>query len=121
MRFTTPAVVMLALAAAPAGAAAAPATAASDRADQQTTLLISRARDGGLPNGPSTNAVISRDRRWARLIAYHSDASNLVRNDTNGATDVFAVRRAGRVTNLGTRWRGRKRRLISHARGGGPA
>src|SRR5215213_7269246 len=102
-------------------ALAAPAAEASDRASQQATLLVSRARDGGLPNGPSTNAVISRDRRWARLIAFQSDASNLTRNDSNGFTDVFAVRRAGRVTNLGTKWRPGKTRLISHARGGGPA
>jgi hypothetical protein len=100
---------------------AAPAADASDRASQQTTLLVSRARDGGLPNGQSTNAVISRDRRWARLIAYQSDASNLVKNDTDGFTDVFAVRRTGNVTNLGSKWRPGKTRLISHARGGGPA
>jgi hypothetical protein len=99
----------------------APAGAASTRASQQTTLLVSRARDGGLPNGPSTNAVISSDRRWARLIAFQSDASNLTRNDTNGFTDVFAVRRAGHVTNVGTKWRPGRTRLVSHARGGGPA
>src|SRR3954453_20805146 len=115
MWITTPAAVTAAL------LLAAPAGAASDRASQQTTLLISRARDGGLPNGQSTNAVISRDRRWARLIAYQSDASNLTKGDTNGFTDVFAVRRAGRVTNLGTRWLRGKTRLVSHARGGGPA
>jgi hypothetical protein len=100
---------------------ATPAGGASIRASQQTTLLVSRARGGGLPNGPSTNAVISPDRRWARLIAYQSDASNLVKDDTNGFTDVFAVRRAGHVTNRGTIWRPGKTRLISHARGGGPA
>src|SRR3954470_11478384 len=117
MRFTTPAAVAVAAAL----LLAATAQAASDRAGQQTTLLVSRAAGGGLPNGPSSNPVISRDRRWARLIAYQSDASNLVKGDTNGFTDVFAVRRAGRVTNLGTRWRRGKTRLISHARGGGPA
>jgi hypothetical protein len=120
MWITTPAVVMAALAAS-AAVPAAVATAAGDRASQQTTLLVSRARDGGLPNGPSSNGVISRDRRWARLIAYQSAASNLVKGDTNGLTDVFAVRRAGRVTNLGTTWRRGTTRLISHARGGGPA
>src|SRR3954470_13171145 len=117
MRFTTPAAVAVAAAL----LLAATAQAASDRAGQQTTLLVSRAAGGGLPNGPSSNGVISRDRRWARLIAYQSDASNLVKGDTNGSTDVFAVRRAGRVTNLGTRWLRGKTRLVSHARGGGPA
>jgi hypothetical protein len=102
-------------------ALAPPAQAVSDRASQQTTVLVSRARDGGLPNGASTNAVISRDRRWARLIAFQSDASNLVKGDTNGFTDVFAVRRAGRITNRGTKWRRGRTRLMSHARGGGPA
>jgi len=47
--------------------------------------LISRAADGGTPNGPSTNAVISGDRRYARIIAFESEASDLVRGDTNGA------------------------------------
>jgi hypothetical protein len=111
----------LALAAASAAVLAPPAGGASDRASQQTTVLISRARDGGLPNGPSTNAVISTDRRWARLIAYQSAASNLVNGDTNGTTDVFAVRRAGHFANRGGKWRRGKTRLISHARGGGPA
>src|SRR4051812_45142193 len=105
-----------------AALALAPAAGgASDRASQQTTLLISRARDGGLPNGQSTNPVISRDRRWARLIAYQSDASNLTKGDTNGFTDVLAVKRAGHVTNRGTIWRRGRTRLISHARAGGPA
>lgn len=99
----------------------APAPAQSDRAEVQSTVLISRARGGGLPNGPSSNAVISGDRRWARVIAYQSDASNLVARDTNGATDVFLVRRAGRFGNLGTVWSRGRTSLVSHARGGGAA
>ena len=94
------------------------ASGQSDRAEVQTTVLISRARDGGLPNGPSTNAVISNDRRWARVIAYQSDASNLVAGDRNGLTDVFVVRRAGRFGNLGTTWSRGGTRLVSRARGG---
>jgi hypothetical protein len=98
-----------------------PATGQSDRAEVQSTVLISRARGGGAPNGPSTNAVISNDRRWARVIAYQSDASNMVAGDTNGVTDVFWVRRAGRFGNLGTVWLRGATRIASRPRGGRPA
>src|SRR3954451_9369638 len=108
------------LALAIAGALIAPAAAAAADRDQ-TTLLISRALDGGLPNGQSTNAVISNDRRYARVIAFESDASNLVARDTNGLRDVFAVRRSGRVNNKGTAWRIGRNVLISRAANGGPA
>src|SRR5215218_9477020 len=102
------------LALAIAGALLAPAAAsAGDRA--QTTLLIWRALDGGMPNGQSTNAVISNDRRYARVIAFESDASNLVAGDTNGQRDVFAVRRAGSINNKGTGWRIGRNVLISRA------
>ena len=37
--------------------------------------------------------MISGDKRYARVIAYESDASDLVAGDTNGQRDVFAVRR----------------------------
>jgi hypothetical protein len=54
---------------------------------------------GGRPaNGPSGAADLSGDNRKTRLAAFHSDASNLVRRDTNGLTDVF----------VWTRPRGRK-------------
>src|SRR4051812_48787154 len=86
-------------------AAAAPAAQAeSARESAQNTILISRASDGGLPNGPSTNAVISNDRRWARAIAFQSEASNLVAGDANGVSDVFVVRRDGVFGNDGTQW-----------------
>jgi hypothetical protein len=98
---------------------AAPALA--DRADLQHTLLISRAVDGGLPNGPSSNAVISNDRRWARIIAFQSTASNLVSGDVNGHMDVFVVRRAGSFGNDGARWVPGPTRLVSRGRGGQPA
>ena len=61
---------------------------------RQTTELISRAADGGTPNGPSTNAVISGDRRYARVIAFESDASDLVRGDTNGVRRTCSRSRA---------------------------
>jgi hypothetical protein len=99
--------------------AATPATSAQER--EQETQLISRSVGGGVPNGPSTNGVISNDRRWARVIAFQSDASDIVRGDNNGQTDVFAALRQGPVSNNGARWRARKTILISRGRGGSPA
>ena len=89
-----------------AAMAAAPAAAAQDRDQLQSTQLISRSLDGGMPNGPSTNAVISSDRRYARVIAFESEATNLVAGDTNGVKDVFAIKRAGAIGNEGAAWRG---------------
>jgi len=48
--------------------------------------LVSRARDGGLANGASTDADISGD---GRQVVFLSEASNLVENDTNGRRDAF--------------------------------
>jgi hypothetical protein len=68
------------------------------------TYLISRAAGGGIPNGPSTNSVISNDKRFARAIAFESEASNLVGRDTNGLKDVFVVRRNYKIDNNGSSW-----------------
>jgi hypothetical protein len=97
-------------------AAAAPA-GAQDRADLQSTDLISRSLSGGIPNGPSTNAVISGDRRYSRLIAFESEASDLVDGDTNGVKDVFVVVRGGRYSNAGEEWQAGSTRLVSRGRG----
>ena len=94
------------------------AAAAKSRAELQHTLLISRSVDGGTPNGPSTNAVISQDRRWSRYIAFESEASNLVKGDTNGFKDVFVVRRAGSFRNNGSKWLRGKTTLISRSPSG---
>jgi hypothetical protein len=89
---------------------------------EQTTQLISRSTDGDIPNGPSTNGVISNDRRWARLIAFESDASDIVKGDTNRLKDVFAVKRAGSFGNKGTPWaRPNSSILVSRGKGGKPA
>jgi hypothetical protein len=101
------------------GAGASDATVTAARV--QNTKLISRSVSGGVPNGPSTNGVISNDKRRARVIAFQSDASDLVGSDTNRTTDVFAVKRAGHINNRGTRWRPGKTILISRGRGGRPA
>ena len=92
-----------------------------DAGRQQSTELISRSLGGGLPNGPSTNAVISGDRRYARIIAFESTASNLVRGDTNGQKDLFAVKRTGSINNRGTNWNGGGTIRVSRTRSGGQA
>jgi hypothetical protein len=109
-----------ALAAAGALVFADAAPAATGRGRRQATYPISRALGGGLPNGPSTHAVISGDRRYARVIAFESDASNLVAGDTNGVGDVFAIRRRGRIDNRGGRWTGGPIILVSRGLGGAP-
>jgi hypothetical protein len=77
--------------------------------------------DGGVPNGPSTNAVISNDKRFARAIAFESEASDLVPNDTNGVKDVFVVKRGGSIDNVGSRWQIGRTVLVSRTASGQPA
>jgi hypothetical protein len=86
-----------------------------------TTTLLSRALDGGTPNGASTNAVISGDLRYARLVAFESEASDLVQGDANGVKDVFAIRRAGSFRNDGSAWKPGGTQLVSKGTGGQPA
>jgi hypothetical protein len=86
-----------------------------------TTFLISRGIGGSQPNGPSTNPVISNDKRYARAVAFQSDASNLVRGDNNRATDVFVVKRTGHIGNEGAPWTIGATVLISRTGGHGPA
>lgn len=90
-------------------------------ASARTTFLLSRAKNGGIPNGESRNPSISRDQRIARVAAYESDASNIVRGDVNGETDIFMVRRARGWGINGTPWRIGRTTLISRGRGGKPA
>jgi hypothetical protein len=100
-----------------AGVAGGPGETPSVR----TTFLLSSA-NGGLPNGPSSNASVSHDQRIARYIAYESDASNIVQGDTNGYTDIFLVRRAQPYGgDNGTPWRPADTQLISRGLGGAPA
>jgi TolB protein len=112
----------IALLAATAGAVAQPALARqSERAELQSTHLISRSVTGGIPDGESSHAVISGDRRDARAIAFQSDATDLVQGDTNGVTDVFVVRRDGVFGNNGDQWFGGKNTLVSRPKRGGKA
>lgn len=98
------------------------AVAAADAgASARTTFLLSRSYNGGTPNGESRNPSISRDQRIARVAAYESDASNIVRGDVNGFTDVFMVKRARPWRWNGTPWHIGKTTLISKGMGGKPA
>jgi hypothetical protein len=98
----------------------APATAFGQADSNRTTFLLSRASDGGLPNGVSRNPSVSHDQRIARVIAFESDATNLVTNDTNGLTDVFVVNRGGSWGHNGTPWTAGATELVSHGLGGQP-
>ena len=118
LRFLAPAVAALA---ASAGFLSPSASGETARESAQSTILISRALGGGLPNGPSSHAVISNDRRWARAIAFQSEASNLVAGDVNGASDVFVVRRDGIFGNDGAQWFAGPTTLVSRGLGGAPA
>jgi len=51
-----------------------------------TTLLVSVSTNGGSANGASRSSVMTPDGRY---VAFVSEASNLVPNDTNGIPDVF--------------------------------
>jgi hypothetical protein len=88
---------------------------------RQSTDLISQAIGGGPANGPSSHAVISGDRRFARVIAFQSQASDLVPGDSNGQEDVFAVFRMGQIDNIGNEWHPGPTRLISRTPTGAPA
>ena len=89
------------------------------------TFLLSRGLGGASPNGPSTHPVISNDKRYARAVAFQSEASNLVRGDTNGVSDVFVVKRTGKIDNEGVPWQIGRTVLISRtggrARANGPS
>ncbi len=62
------------------------------------TDLISLATDGNLSNGFSEFPTLSAD---GRVVVYHSDATNLVADDTNGMRDVFSYDRStGTTTRL---------------------
>jgi hypothetical protein len=103
-------------------ALALPAAAdAHFRDDIAKTLLVSRAADGGMPNGPSRNPDVSQDQRLATVVTFESDASNLVGGDTNGVTDVFAVHRQAPFASNGTEWHIGTTELVSAGMGGQPA
>ncbi len=60
-----------------------------------TVERVSVATGGGQADGPSSVRRLSEDGRY---VVFTSDATNLVSNDTNGATDVFMYDRVTRST-----------------------
>ncbi len=52
-----------------------------------TTTRLARPSGGGMPNGPTYTAHISAD---GAVVAFASDASDLVAGDTNARRDIFA-------------------------------
>lgn len=52
------------------------------------TIRVSVDKDGRIGNGQSSNPSISAD---GRLIAFHSSATNLIDDDTNGVQDIFVA------------------------------
>jgi Tol biopolymer transport system component len=61
-----------------------------------TTELVSLSTAGLAANGSSGQPAISADGRY---VAFSSNASNLVANDTNGMEDVFVRDRVARMTD----------------------
>ncbi len=76
--------------------AAAPAPAAPLPAPPGRTSLLSKARNGGFPDGGSLEPSMSSSGRY---VAFTSIASNLVGNDEPGSVEVFVLdRRSGKIT-----------------------
>lgn len=63
-------------------------------------IPISIGPGGEAANGSSGGAAVSGDNRKTRLAAFHSEASNLVRGDSNKATDVFVWHRPRRRSQI---------------------
>jgi hypothetical protein len=106
------------------GALADAAAAADDpglMASDRTSFLLSRSAAGGIPDAPSRHPAVSHDQRFARLMAYESDATDIVGGDTNGATDIFVVHRDAPYRDHGTPWRIGPTELVSKGMGGAPA
>ncbi len=68
-------------------------------------LLISATPGGEIPNGDSSQGVISRDARIGRYVAYTSKATDITGTPTGGVSNVFLAGRAAGYGRNGTQWR----------------
>jgi MYXO-CTERM domain-containing protein len=81
--------------------------------------LVSVSINGGAGNGPSSGAAVNQD---GSFVTFFSDATNLVRGDTNDARDVFLRDRDGATTErVSVSSAGEEGDRPSHAQGGAPA
>ncbi len=98
---------------------AAPAHAAAEFPGQDL-LLVSRNAAGAPADGPSGNAVISQDKRFGRVVAFESTATNLV-GGGGGWSNVYVARRAAGYGENGTPWQFGSITLASAGMNGQPA
>lgn len=99
--------------------AALPAAAAADFPNEGAQLL-SRSQSGGVPNGPSRNPAISQDKRFGRLAAFESDATDIVPG-AGPTTNIYVVQRQEPFADNGTPWSPGQTVLASVGLGGAPA
>jgi hypothetical protein len=97
------------------------AAVATSAPSVRTTTPLVRTFDDSTPNGASRNPAVSGDGRVARVMAYESDASNIVRGDTNGTTDIFLVYRGPGWGANGSPWQMERTELASRGLDGRPA
>lgn len=98
-------------------ALAAPAAADAARFPPSTTLL-SRSSAGGIPNGPSCCASVSRDERIARVIAFESQAGDIAPGTRRGTANIFVVGRLRPWTTTGSPWLAGPAYLVTRGVGG---
>lgn len=86
----------------------------------QDLLLLSRAAAGAPADRVARNPVISQDKRYARLVAFESAATNLAPG-AGAFTNVYAVERAPGYGEDGTPWQFGRIALASAGMRGQPA
>jgi len=101
-------------------AVAAQAQAQTAEFPGQDLLLLSRNAAGVPANAPAGNAVISQDKRFGRVAAFESTATNLVAG-AGGGSNVYVARRAAGYGENGTPWQFNTITLASAGRNGQPA
>src|SRR4051812_9859488 len=68
------------------------------------TVLVSRTARDMHPNGASRHAVISQDKRFGRVVAFESDATDIAPGAAPGVTNVYAAYRQAPFADNGTLW-----------------